>query len=115
MGFSPPWVLEVRMWAKAHPTVPKRISLLAGVEAHNIVGFDRSPIGFDPPLFDVVMKGRPRPIREARNVPVFHRIEVRVFDVAPEVVHISDAVFPIPALPHADLAFSPSRRVRLAM
>src|SRR5690606_33325415 len=45
------------------------------------------------------MKTRVGPIANAPYPTVFHRIEVDVIDVRPEVVHVPDSMFPIPWLP----------------
>jgi len=87
-------------------------TLLTGFDVVEIAWLDGSPIRFDPSLFDVVVKARPGPIRQGCDVPVFDRIEVGVFDMTPKVVLIADSVFPIPSLPHADLAFSSAGCVR---
>ncbi len=46
-----------------------------------------------------------RPIGDAGDVPVLHRVEMNVIDMALEIRVISDRVFPIAALPNALFPF----------
>ena|SRR5882672_4251783 len=55
----------------------------------------------------VAMKRRVRPIADAADEAMLHRVDVTIFDVASEVCLIADQVFPEAALP--DAAFVASR------
>jgi len=90
-----------------------RPTLLSGFEVGGSFRFDGSPIGFDPPLLDMVVEARPWPARHARGMTVFHRVEMGVIDVALKIIRIPNAVFPVPTLPDINLAFSFSRRGRV--
>ena len=47
-----------------------------------------------------------RPIAHARDVAMFHRVDVHVIDVVGEVAFIANGVLPITALPDASFAFA---------
>jgi hypothetical protein len=46
-----------------------------------------------------------RPIGRPDDVPVFHRVDMNVFDMPREIVFVADQVLPILPLPDAALAF----------
>ncbi len=63
-----------------------------------------TPISFQQAAFDEAMKAAVRPVRDARDISVFHRVEVDVVDVTIEVGVIADSVLPIATLPYAFLS-----------
>ena len=69
------------------------------------------PIGGVAAEADHAVKGRIRPIPDARDVAVPDRVEMDVIGVAPKIGFVAQRVLPITALPDAALAFArPARR-----
>jgi len=60
-----------------------------------------APIGFQKPTLNETVKAAVRPVRGPRDVPVLHRVEMDVVDVALEVSVVANGVFPIASLPDA--------------
>lgn len=55
------------------------------------------------------MDRRIRPIGRAIGVPVLHRVDVHVIDMAAKIIFIADQVFPKTSLPYAALTFATPR------
>ena len=64
-----------------------------------------SPIRSEQSSFNEAMEAAVRPIGHARDVAMFHRIEVDVVDVSLEIFVVPDGVLPVPALPNAFFPF----------
>lgn len=87
----------------------KRFPLLAGTQTVNIARFYRSPFRIQPSLGQVVVKARPWPFRQARDVPMLDGVEVDVVDVASVVVDVANPMLPKPPLPDGRFASRPLR------
>ena len=68
------------------------------------------PICWQPPLFDIPMEARMRPMAHLRHVPMLHRVPMDVIDMSVEVGLITDEMFPESMLPQGALVpFSAAR------
>ena len=64
-----------------------------------------SPIRSEQSSLYVAVEAAMRPIGYARDVPMLHRVEMNVIDMALEIFVIPNCTFPVTALPDAFFSF----------
>src|SRR5205085_12008393 len=89
-------------WAKARPS--RRAHHSFAERTLNILHIS-SPIDSELASLDKTVKAAVRPIDYPRDVPMLHRIEMDVIDMALEIRFVANRMLPIAALPDALLSF----------